>query len=419
MDARALFLQTVKCGKRTVYVSASSGNDANDGSQAHPYQSINWAAHQALPGDMILVATGVYAYTEVRGFQGDNAGGWLGILPIDENAVVQLNVASPTDNFFNIIGSSFVGVYGIEVFGDQNDSNTNASGISIYGDSHHVLVWGCSVHDFPGGGINCFDFEGSQDMLDIRFNTIHGTSKFSPENTSGISIYASRDLTGTTWDGTYAHKIIGNYIYDVICTVPFTPGGFAFVTDGNGISIDSIQTTYGYTKPILIEGNVIVGCGGRAVHVFNSVNTDLFANTGIGNLRTSSPAITDGVEFDGTTDTTVRIIGNIVCPLNTPNTQDTVSTFTNNVIAGGTQAVSGGNIDRRSSGIGYFTGPLDQPGLLNAQPISVFVPSAPDFVPKQAKTTGYQCLLNGPRPTSNWAAGALEAPLPPRIVLAH
>ncbi|MBN1349614.1 right-handed parallel beta-helix repeat-containing protein [candidate division KSB1 bacterium] len=46
-------------GKRNVYV-APNGNDANDGSQGSPFASIQHAANQAEPGDIIHIMPGVY-----------------------------------------------------------------------------------------------------------------------------------------------------------------------------------------------------------------------------------------------------------------------------------------------------------------------------------------------------------------------
>lgn len=371
---REEFLGTVKCGRRTLYVSGQ-GMDSNPGTAEKPLREINTAVRGARPGDLILVDSGTYGYTEVADFRGA-PDAWLGIMTRNDEAEAVISVPPPTDNFVNITNSSYVGLFGFEVVGDQNNANTNCSGISVYGGSHHVVLWGNNVHDFPGGGINCFDADGSHDLVDISYNRIHGTSRHSPENTSGISIYAPRDLTGgALLDGGYGYRVVGNYIYDVECTVGFRRGGFDYVTDGNGISLDLIESTYAYRKPILVENNIITGCGGRAVHAFGTVNTDVVRNTVIGNMRTPSPAISGGVEMDGTVDHTVRFRNNVICPLNTPNSTDSVSTYENNVILGGTQSVPLGNVDLRDWGLSYFAGPLTIAALTGGTDPSAFRPA--------------------------------------------
>jgi len=368
---RSQFHQLVLAGQRTVYVSGD-GSDSAPGTAAAPLRQISTAIAEALPGDLIVVGDGVYGYTVVDNFTG-RPDGWLAIMTATAQTSAVITVAAPTDNFVNIIASSYVGLYGFEVSGDQENPNTNGSGISIYGNSHHVAVWNTFVHDFPGGGINCFDVAGSHDMLDIRYNHVTRTSRYSPNNTSGISIYAARDLTaGHTFPDGYAYRIIGNYIHDVVCLVPFTPGGIDFVTDGNGISLDSNQTRYGYQKPMLVANNVVTGCGGRAVYSFDTVTVDVLFNAVAGNLRTNSPALTGTAELMGNTDHSVRHLGNTICPRNTPNSSDPRSLYAANVIAGGTQAVPIANIDRRATGLSTFTGPLTAAHLISGTAVSRF-----------------------------------------------
>jgi hypothetical protein len=214
--------------------------------------------------------------------------------------------------------------------------------------------------------------------------------------------------------------------------VNYTPGGDAFITDGNGISCDSLNTPNvldaglsSYTKYGLLEGNLIVGCGGRAVHIYNTINVDDLYGTYIGNLRTSSPAITNGVETDAQYDTSpgtngITHIGCIILPLNTPNTTDSVSTYTNCVIAGGTQAVPSGNIDRHTVGASYITGVPNTTNVLSAQATTFYVPVTPDTATHPTNGRGYQALGAGPRATSStgtWTIGALETPLLPKVVL--
>lgn len=371
---RHQFDALVRCPGRRIYVDGR-GDDAASGSASAPLRQISTAIARAEPGDRIVVGSGTYGYTEVRGFTG-RPDRWLGITTRDDSVRATLHVPSATDNFVNVIGSCYVGLYGFTVVGNQRDPNTNGSGISVYGNCHHVAIWNNHVHDFPGGGINCFDVDGSHDLLDIRYNVIHGVSKYSPSNTSGISIYASRDLTGgATFADGYGYRILGNYIYDVRCLVPYTRGGYDFVTDGNGISLDCVHSQYGYTKPILVADNIVTSCGGRGVYAYNTINVDMLGNTAVGNLRTHSPAITGGVELQGTTDRSVRIRRNVICPLHTPSSTDSRSGYRGNVILGGRQPVPAGNIDRRGTGLRYFVGPLTASALTEGPPRRAFTPA--------------------------------------------
>lgn len=48
----------------TLYVDVNNGNDSNDGSQEHPWSSINHAADQVNSGDTVLIASGNYYITQ-------------------------------------------------------------------------------------------------------------------------------------------------------------------------------------------------------------------------------------------------------------------------------------------------------------------------------------------------------------------
>ena len=411
VDLRELFRSMVVCGQRTFYVS-DSGKDSNPGTRAAPYRQIQRAVSTAEPGDLILVGAGTYESVYVRAFAGRPTA-WLGIMSLSDGVLPRCFAAD--GDVITVNGSSHVGIYGFEVSGRQASSNRNGSGISVYGNSHHVVVWKNTVHDFPGGGVNCFDVNdrwgfGSHDLLDISFNTIYDTSRYSPSGTSGISIYASRDLTdGATWDGRYANRVVGNYIYNVQNLVPDSVAGYPYITDGNAVSIDSLLTIHRYTKRVLIDGNLLVGCGGRAVHVNKSINVDGVGNTGVGNLRTVSPAITGGCEFDGTTNASVNYHGNVIFPRHSPNWRDATSTYTANVVLGGSQAVTGTNINHQTIGYRYMAGTLGDAQILHRQNVELFAPVRPDLVPREAGALGYQTLGVGTRPAGLWAAGSLQA----------
>lgn len=377
VNKRSQFRRLVKCGNRILYV-AGWGADKNDGSPRRPFRQISAAVQSARPGTLILVDSGTYGRLDIQGFSGqpDN---WLGIMTTNDHVRAYITVPPPTSSFVNIIGSSYIGLYGFEIIGDQNNPDNNCSGVSVYGNSHHIALWANTVHDFPAGGINCFDADGSHDMIDASHNRIYRTSRYSPNNTSGISIFASRDLTGgDSFAGGYGYRLTGNYIFDVLCTVPFLPGGYDYVTDGNGISLDKIISVYGYRKPILVRDNIITGCGGRAINVYQTINVAAYNNSVIGNLRTNSPAISGGTEIEGTIKDAVTCISNVICPLNTPNSTDRASRYRNNVILGGTQPVPPGNFDLRDKGLRYFVGPITRRVLITGSAsLSTFTPSQP------------------------------------------
>lgn len=428
-DLRTTYRRLVISGTRTVYVEASGGADTNDGtSLGQAYATVQHAVDVSQPGDRILVGGGTYGYLSLYGKHGD-AQHWLSIESQSGSIRPIISVADNSGNDgIDVQQSSYFGLFGFEIKGLQTSASTNPSGIAIFRSSDHDYIWNNLIHDFPGGGINCFHVDsqayngqqlpaGGWDQLDISFNTIHATSRYSAQNTSGISFYGGVDTTHATVDGHYGYRAIGNYIYDVLVTVNSASGqgSYPFVTDGNGISVDSLSKPWDssvvpYTKPGLLEANVIVGVGGRAIHVFNSINVDGFYNTVVGNLRTNSPAINNGVELDSNIDGGhVHYDGNIIFPLNTLNSTDTTSTYTNNVILGGSQPVSNSNLDQRAKGTHDFATPLTSANIVSGLPVKDYLPLQPVILTRQATSTGYQALDSGNiRSGVNIDAGALS-----------
>lgn len=369
-EVRRRFFALVRAGARHRHVGVG-GDDAGPGTATRPFATISRALADAEPGDVVHVGPGTYGYTAVRGFRG-RPDAWLAIVSASEAEPARIHVPGTTDNLLEVIGSSYVGLFGLEVCGDLDEAantNTNASAISVFGASHHVAVWACHVHHVPGGGINCFDVNGSHDALDIRHNRVHTTSRLSPMNTSGISVHAPRHLT-EPWPDGYGHRVVGNYVHDVQCLVPFTPGGIDVVTDGNGISID-LLTANNYARPTLVAGNVVVGNGGRGVHAFSSLGVLVRGNVALGNLRTPSPAITGGAELDGD-DAEVTCVGNAVLPVNVDRWRDETSTYRATVMLGGAQAVDGDNTDARELGWGAFARALELSDLSGGMPVTAW-----------------------------------------------
>ena len=438
LDTRALFRATHPSGHRTFYV-AGTGRDSNNGmSLAAAKRTIQAAVDLTQAGDRILVANGTYGYTQFYGKTGTTSA-WItleaypGAFPIIDvsNAVTSYD-SSRLNNGIDIQLSNFVGIYGLEVRGNQRSLDTNPSGIAIFRQSKNIAVWSCHVHDFPGGGINCFYVAsspwgnqvlpgGGWDAVDVFFNTIHGTSRYSPLNTSGISFYGGQDLTGTTIDGRYGYRAVGNYIYDVVCTVPYRAGGFDFITDGNGISPDSLAVPNNlnpglspYLKRGLIDSNVITACGGRGVHIFNTKNIDVVNNTLIGNLRTKSPAISGSTEVDLALDTPdarngVVIANNLIAPTNSTRAFDhAAQTVTGNTAVGGTDAILTGNQSLRSLGLRIFPHAPTGTVLASGLPMSALVPVLETWVPKRTGGLGYGALGFTRKTGNTIVVGALQ-----------
>lgn len=438
LNLRELFRQYYPSGLRTLYVSAS-GNDLNSGlSNSSPKSSVQAAISMSRAGDRIVIGQGTYGYTQFYDVHG-SAQAWItiesapGTVPVIDVSTSRTSFdPSKMNDGIDIQLSSNVAIYGLEIRGSEKSTDPNPSGVAIFRRSSHIAIWACQIHDFPGGGINCFYTSasafgrqilpaGGWDAVDVFFNTIHRTSKFSPFNTSGVSFYGAQDLTGTTIDGRYGYRAVGNYIYDVVCTVPYTPGGSGNITDGNGISPDSlaIPNTLNphlvpYLKRGLIEGNVITACGGRGVHIFNTKNIDVVNNTLVGNLRTNSPYINGSSEVDVQLDGSYQsngivIANNLIAPTNTARSFELkAQTITGNTALGGTDPIPAGNQSLRSIGLGLFATVPTPGALASGMSLAALTPAINTWVPRPLGSLGFEVLGLGQQTSPSIAVGALQ-----------
>lgn len=438
LDTRALFRQYYPSGLRTVYV-APAGDDGADGLvPERPKATIQNAIDSAQPGDRVLVASGTWGHTQFYGKNG-RSDAWITVeaAPGSSCVIDVSDSPAPWDPLSSTDGldvqlSSYVGVYGFEIRGSQTSRDTNPSGVAVFRRSHHVAIWGCHIHDFPGGGVNCFYVSdtpwGSQtlpgggwDAVDVFFNRIHATSRYSPLNTSGISFYGAQDLTGTTIDGTYGYRAVANFVYDVECTVPYAAGGYDFVTDGNGISPDSLAIPNSlnphlapYLKRGLIEGNVVAACGGRGVHIYNTKNVDVVNNTLVANLQTASPAIDGSTEVDLQLDDEDRangvvIANNLLAPTRTRRAfERRAQVVVGNTALGGTDAVLPANQSLRPLGLRVFGATPTVSSLRSATSPAALTPLVRILVPRRPNSLGLQALGLGTTPGGSVVVGALS-----------
>ena len=313
---KAMFDALCPSGTRSVYVSPTGSDSSGTGTAAARFATLQKALDQATAGDRILLAAGTYAATSNLYGKHGTASAWITVQPVDDSAHVVLDGSNLSDAavlYFQ--ESSYFGVYGLEVRAVQTQSSNVMSGIAIFRQCHHGVVWNNRIHDVPSGGVNCFwvDYNptyripaGSHDVLDIGWNTVWGAAKYDPNNSSGISVAEPIDSGTGTWPDGNAYRVHDNYVFDVQCLQPYTAGGFNFVTDGNGISIDAFSPSNhpaqvpNYSKPVLVQNNIVTGNGGRGVHVHHALNTTVQGNVGIGNLRTDSPAIDNSASSTAT-----------------------------------------------------------------------------------------------------------------------
>ncbi|GAA4347340.1 hypothetical protein GCM10023185_02390 [Hymenobacter saemangeumensis] len=358
------------------YVSAPTnlpaGNDANPGTLAQPYATLQRAADVAQPGDTVLVRGGTYtnpcaqcqvvvisrggtpsqwitfrnypgeqpllrfngwggfslrpgaAYIEIRGFRVQGAVSTVTVAA----AQVQNQSCNPDGT---IRPGSFEPIY--------NGNGIEADGRSASGSQvrpHHLRFVRNEVFECGGGGIGAIQC----DYVTIEDNLVYNNCWTSLFGNSGISLYQSWNFD--TAPGYHMlvrnNRCFGNRLY-----VKWI--GMCEITDGNGIIIDDTRNTQNgsalgaYQSRTLIANNVVVNNGGSGIHAYSSDHVDIVNNTAYQNSQ--SPEI-DGGEIFGNSASDLFIANNILVAsagnrLNTAYSNTGVA-YRNNLFFGGTTA---------------------------------------------------------------------------------
>lgn len=329
---------------RTLHVRQGS---SGDGSQSRPLGTIREALDLVRPGETILVHGGTYKRFDVR--KSGNAGAWITIAAAPgERALID-----PGEHGgIHLENVHHVEVRGFEVRGH---GRSTGAGIRVADRSHTIRVVGNHVYDFPGNGIESVESTG----VEIRNNRVHGNSRRSVHQTSGISIFQSAGADAPGWD----FVVAGNIVFDNINQVRSPAND---ITDGNCIIID-YNKRYNYQGGFLVENNVCANNGGRGVHVFHSSNALVRNNTLFRNL--THPEINDG-ELTAIEARNVTFVNNLV--ISNGGTHDIYlfraqnAVANNNLIVGEKLDQSNGN--NPSIGDAQLRNPNNRPSATDFQP---------------------------------------------------
>lgn len=250
----------------TFYVS-TDGSDGGSGSASSPWRTINHAVHAEVgAGDRIIVRSGTY----VEQVWINRGGSAAGDLTIKSEVPGGAHVIAPSGSYSAInIRGSYVTLDGFKVKG--------AEGHAIDGEGvHHVTVTNNTAHDSGGSGISFQHFE----FIRIEGNEVYANASTNGYQTSGISIYQARNITGDTTTPGFRAIVKDNVSYNNSAG----PAMNFDHTDGNGIIVDDFQSTQAtghpsYGFPTLVEGNLVFGNGGKGIQVTWSDHVTVRNNT--------------------------------------------------------------------------------------------------------------------------------------------
>jgi hypothetical protein len=275
------------------YFVATTGQDANPGTQTAPWRTIQKAARSATPGSTVNVRGGVYSEMVNVAVSGSSTGGYITFQSFPgETAVIDgsnVTIGSGAHDVLLMQDRSYLRWKGFEIRNFRTaQSGNEINGISIYGTSHHIEIVGNKLHHIEtnvttqsGGnahGIVVLGTSSSAAITDILidnnevYNLRTGTSEsvtlngnvmnfritnnvVHDTNNIGIDMAGHYGVCSTAACDQVRNGVVsGNRVYNVDSSYNPAYGG-NFTTGGGGHGADGIYVDGG--RDIIIERNVV------------------------------------------------------------------------------------------------------------------------------------------------------------------
>ena len=262
------------CANVCHYVDAAAGNDANAGTSAAPWRTVQHAADVTSPGDTVIVNDGVYTGggNVVTISRSGTAAGWL----VFRAAHLWGAVIDGQNNSSTVgveINGNYVRVEGFEV------RNTSRYGIDAYGGSesvggnHDVDVVRNHIHDIGHictgdvGGIVGVD--AYSDNLVIERNVIHDVGRLGPGEQGCVEPNANwQNHDHGVYHGIGNNVVIRNNVF-----YNFTHGWAIQRYNGNGAvttGLTIVNNTFAFPNPWR-DGHIIIATGVTNLVIANNI----------------------------------------------------------------------------------------------------------------------------------------------------
>ncbi len=237
LAALAIACLCTSASAATYYV-ATTGDDANPGTESQPWATLDYAVDQISPGDTILVKSGTYAGCRI-----ENSGqaGAPCTLKADDGATVVINTPGATCRHdSNIEVEWYDGTVSYWIIEGFEVSSGPRSGIDLR-DTEHITIRDCYVHD-SGSGTGIFLAFSYYPVIEDCESSYNGEHGFYQSNSGdyhevrncvfhhnvGCGIHHNGDERYTPGDGLISYGLIEkNVIYQ-----NGTGGGAAINGDG-------------------------------------------------------------------------------------------------------------------------------------------------------------------------------------------
>ncbi len=249
-------LALTRAGAAGTFCVATTGNDANPGSEAQPWRTVQKACDAATPGSTVLIRGGIYNEKVIVHVSGSAADGFVTLAAFPGERVVLDGTGKAGSNLVLIEDRSYLRLIGLELTGNRGVHD--GSGIRITGAGDHLEIRNCKITEIRGSdamGITVYGTGASQAIsnLVIDGNEIAGCD---PAHSEALTLNGNVD----------AFEVTGNYVHDVnnigidfiggegTCSVPANDRARNGLCRGNRVTRARSSYGGGYAAGIYVDG---------------------------------------------------------------------------------------------------------------------------------------------------------------------
>lgn len=231
----------------TWYV-ATSGNDANTGSLAAPFRTINKAASRVAPGDIVEVRGGVYNGTVTIASKGTAAARIIFRSYAGETAIIDGTGTAPDTNLVLLYGAEYIDFTGFEV------RNATRIGICAY-PAKFTRILNNKIH---GSYINGFYSGANSTDLTIDGNEVYDNVRHNVNHTFTSGGWAQALSVGNTNNATITNNKVyknwGEGIDFIVVTGGLARGNEVYDNFSVGIYLDN-------ARYVTVDRNLVYNTG--------------------------------------------------------------------------------------------------------------------------------------------------------------
>ena len=265
------------------WVDGSAGSDGNAGDSLHPFATVQHAADQVNPGDMVMVRNGVYT-GDGNAVLSIQRGGTAGNLVMFRSVNKWGAVLDGQNNFSADvlqIGTNYVRVEGFEMKGSNHygvDPGTGTTDIQIAGNNIHDVGRYCE-----SSGIGLSAIDAYSDNMIIEGNWVHDIGRFAAGENGcqpGNDYWMNHDHG--VYNGQGTNIIIRNNVF-YNCT-----RGWAIQRYGSSVDqLYIVNNTFAFPNPNR-DGQIILAATTTNLFIENNIFYLPGQNVGISGTQSGS-----------------------------------------------------------------------------------------------------------------------------------